>query len=64
MEHPIGALPMYTLCLFEAFQRGNEGYEEKNRGVICFMYYSAFPPLVAGATTFPPQFGGAARKAP
>ena len=25
--------------------RGNEGYEEKNRGVICFMYYSSISPF-------------------
>ena len=25
------------------------------------MYHSGIPPLVAGATTFPPQFGGAAK---
>ena len=25
------------------------------------MYHSSVPPLVAGATTFPPQFGGAAK---
>ena len=36
-----------------ATSRGNERYEEKNRGVICFMYYSGNPPLVAGATTLP-----------
>ena len=40
-----------------ATSRGNERYEEKNRGVICFMYYSGNPPLVAGATTSPPQAG-------
>ena len=41
-----------------ATSRGNERYEEKNRGVICFMYYSSNPPLVSGATTFPPLQGG------
>ena len=41
-----------------ATSRGNERYEEKNRGVICFMYYSGNPPLVAGATTSPPQAVG------
>ena len=25
------------------------------------MYHSVIPPLVAGATTFPPRFGGAAK---
>ena len=38
--------------------RGNERYGEKNRRVIYFMYHSGVPPLVAGATTFPPLRGG------
>ena len=55
MEHPIGALPRTPFPASRDFpSRGNERYEEKNRGVICFMYYSSNPPLVAGATTFPP----------
>ena len=28
-----------------ATSRGNERYEEKNRGVICFMYYSSISPF-------------------
>ena len=48
---------LYTLCLFEAFpSRGNEGSEEKKQRVIYFTYhFGVFPPLVAGATTFPPR---------
>ena len=42
MEYPIGALPCYTLCLFEAFpSRGNEKYGEEKQRVIYFMYHSA-----------------------
>ncbi len=34
----------------------------KKQRVIYFRYhFGVFPPLVAGATTFPPQFGGAAK---
>jgi len=47
---------LYTLCLFEAFpSRGNEKYGEEKQRVIYFMYHSDIPPLVAVATTFPPQ---------
>ena len=28
-----------------ATSRGNERYEEKNRGVVCFMYYSSISPF-------------------
>ena len=49
---------LYTLCLFEAFpSRGNEGYEEKNSESYTSRTIPVFPPLVAGATTFPPQAG-------
>ena len=62
MEHPIGALPRTPFPASRDFpSRGNEGYGEKNRRVIYFMYHSSVPPVVAGATTFPPQFGGAAK---
>ena len=62
IEHPIGTLPRTPLPASRDFpSRGNEGYGEKNRQVIYFMYHSGIPPLVAGATTFPPQFGGAAK---
>ena len=48
----------YTLCLFEAFpSRGNERYGEKNRASYTSCTIPVFPPLVAGATTFPPQAG-------
>ena len=48
----------YTLCLFEAFpSRGNEGSEEKNSESYTSCTIPVFPPLVAGATTFPPQAG-------
>ena len=63
MEHPIGTLPRTPFPASRDFpSRGNEGYGEKNRQVIYFRYhFGVFPPLVAGATTFPPQFGGAAK---
>ncbi len=57
IEYQIGALPRTPFPASRDFpSRGNERYEEKNRGVICFMYYSSI--LVAGATTFPPLQGG------
>ena len=59
MECHFCALPRTPFPASRDFpSRGNERYEEKNRGVICFMYYSSIPPLVAGATTFPPLQGG------
>jgi|GEM_PF-1203287 len=59
IEYQIGALPRTPFPAAREFpSRGNERYEEKNRGVICFMYYSGNPPLVAGATTSPPQAVG------
>ena len=49
---------LYTLCLFEAFpSRGNEGSEEKNSESYTSGTIPVRPPLVAGATTFPPQAG-------
>ena len=49
---------LYTLCLFEAFpSRGNEGSEEKNSESYISCIIPVCPPLVAGATTFPPQAG-------
>ncbi len=48
----------YTLCLFEAFpSRGNKGSEEKNSESYTSRTIPVCPPLVAGATTFPPQAG-------
>ena len=52
IEYQIGALPRTPFPAAREFpSRGNERYEEKNRGVICFMYYSSISPF---ATTFPP----------
>ena len=58
MENHIGAMPRTPFPASREFpSRGNKKFEEKNRGVICFMYYSSIPPpLVAGATTFPPRW--------
>ena len=38
--------------------RGNEGYGEKNRASYTSCTIPVYPPLVAGATTFPPLRGG------
>ena len=59
MEHPIGTLPRTPFPASREFpSRGNEKYGEEKQRVIYFMYHSAVPPpLVAGATTFPPQAG-------
>ena len=45
MDHPIGALPRTPFPASRDFpSRGNEGYGEKNRRVIYFIYHSgAFP---------------------
>ena len=40
-----------------ATSRGNERYGEKNRASYTSCTIPVFPPLVAGATTFPPQAG-------
>ena len=46
MEHHIGAMPRTHFPAARDFpSRGNERYEEKNRGVICFMYYSSISPF-------------------
>ena len=48
MENHIGALPRTPFPAAREFpSRGNERYEEKNRGVICFMYYSSISPFGA-----------------
>ena len=58
MEHPIGTLPRTPFPASRDFpSRGNEGSEEKNSESYTSRTISAFPPLVAGATTFPPQAG-------
>ena len=62
MEHPIGALPRTPFPASRDFpSRGNERYEGKNSESYASRTIPVFPPLVAGATTFPPQFGGAAK---
>ena len=54
MENHIGAMPRTPFPASREFpSRGNERYEEKNRGVTYFMYHSGASPLVAGATTLP-----------
>ena len=57
MEHPIGALPRTPFPASRDFpSRGNERYEEKNRESYTSGTTPTFPPLVAGATTFPPRW--------
>ena len=46
MENHIGAMPRTPFTASRDFpSRGNERCEEKNRGVICFMYYSSISPF-------------------
>ena len=46
MEHHIGAMPRTPFPASREFpSRGNERYEEKNGGVIYFMYYSSISPF-------------------
>ena len=48
MEHPIGTLPRTPFPASRDFpSRGNEGYGEKNRRVIYFMYHSGVSPFGA-----------------
>ena len=57
MEHPIGALPRTPFPASRDFpSRGNKEFEEKNRESYTSCTTPAFPPLVAGATTFPPRW--------
>ena len=57
MEHPIGALPRTPFPASRDFpSRGNEGYEEKTGESYASCTTPAFPPLVAGATSFPPRW--------
>ena len=45
-EYPIGALPCTPFASSRHFpSRGNEGYGEKNRRVIYFMYHSGVSPF-------------------
>ena len=58
MDHPIGALPRTPFPASRDFpSRGNERYGEKNRASYTSCTILVCPPLVAGATTFPPQAG-------
>ena len=58
MEHHIGALPRTPFPASRDFpSRGNERYEGKTASHILQVPFRRFPPLVAGATTIPPQAG-------
>ena len=59
----IGALPRTPFPASRDFpSRGNEKYgEEKQASHILHMPFRCIPPLVPYGTTFPPQFGGAAK---
>ena len=49
MENHIGAMPRTPFPASREFpSRGNKKFEEKNRGVICFMYYSSISPPFGG----------------
>ena len=63
MEHPIAAQPRTPFCHYVAFPlKGKRGiWREKQASHILHIPFRCIPPLVAGATTFPPQFGGAAK---
>ena len=57
MEHHIGALPRTPFPASRDFpSRGNERYEGKTASHILQVPFRRFPPLVAGATTFPPRW--------
>ena len=59
MDHPIGALPRTPFPAAREFpSRGNKRYEEKNRGVICFMYYSSISPFGGWRHHLSPASGG------
>ena len=56
IEYQIGALPRTPFPAAREFpSRGNERYEEKNRGVICFMYYSSISPFGGWRHHLPPH---------
>ena len=58
MECHFCALPRTPFCHYVAFPlKGKREIWREKQGVIYFMYHSGVPPLVAGATTFPPQAG-------
>ena len=56
MECHFDALPCTPFCLFEAFPlKGKRGiWRGKTESHIFHVPFRRFPPLVAGATTFPP----------
>ena len=54
LDSRVAGLP-YESSSF-ATSRGNERYEEKNRGVICFMYYSSISPFGGWRHHLPPHF--------
>ena len=58
MEHPIGALPRTPFASSRRSPQGEtRSMERKNRESYISCTISVRPPLVAGATTFPPQAG-------
>ena len=62
IECHIFAQPRTPFCHYVAFPlKGKREIWREKQGCIYFMYHSGVPSLVAGATTFPPQFGGAAK---
>mgnify|MGYP006983023102 CR=1 FL=1 len=64
IEYQIGALPRTPFPATREFpSRGNERYEEKNRGVICFMYYSSISPFGGWRHHLSPASGGTITRA-
>ena len=58
IECHIFAQPRTPFCHYVAFPlKGKREIWREKQGCIYFMYHSGVPPLVAGATTFPPQAG-------
>ena len=62
IEYQIGALPRTPFPAAREFpsrgnERYNERYEEKNRGVICFMYYSSISPFSGWRHHLPAPLG-------
>ena len=62
LDSRVAGLP-YESSSF-ATSRGNERYEEKNRGVICVMYYSSISPFGGWPHYLPSGAGRWCRKAP
>ena len=58
IECHIFSKPRTPFCHYVAFPlKGKLEIWREKQGVIYFMYHSGVPPLVAGATTLPPQAG-------